>query len=118
MGLVFDIVSWFLLIGGSFFAVVGGIGVYRLPNFYARLHGAGITDTMGAGMLIAGLLVQSIKVGVVGDPSLTPWLITVKLVMILAFLLITSPTACHALAQAAMTDKNEAVNSDAEESSS
>ena len=90
MSLLLDIVSALMLLGGAFFVVVGGIGVYRLPDFYTRLHGAGITDTLGAGLIMLGLALQA-------GFSLA----AVKLLMILIFLLITSPTSCHALAQAA-----------------
>ena len=45
-----ELLSWALLIGGSFFCVTGAIGLLRLPDFYARLHGAGIIDTLGAGL--------------------------------------------------------------------
>ena len=87
------IISGLLLLAGSFFAVVGGIGIVRLPDFYTRLHGGGMTDTLGAGLVLIGLMFQS---GI----SLT----TAKLVMILAFLLICSPTSCHALAQSAVSE--------------
>jgi len=89
---VIDGISFALLLAGSFFAVVGGIGLVRLPCFYARFHGAGITDTLGAGLILTGLMFQ-------GGFSLH----TAKLVMILFFLLVTSPTSTHALAKAALT---------------
>ncbi len=79
------------LFAGSVFVVIGGIGVVRLPNFFARMHGAGITDTLGAGLILVGLMF---------DAGLS--LITAKLVILLFFLWITSPTATHALAQAAL----------------
>mgnify|MGYP001026576090 FL=1 len=87
-----SILTWLLLLTGSFFAVVGGIGIVRLPEFFSRLHGGGITDTLGAGLIIAGLLFQE-------ELSL----VTVKLLMILFFLMVTSPTSCHALARSAIT---------------
>ena len=74
-----SILTWLLLLTGSFFAVVGGIGIVRLPEFFSRLHGGGITDTLGAGLIIAGLLFQE-------ELSL----VTVKLLMILFFLMVTS----------------------------
>ena len=83
--------SWVCLVSGSFFAVTGGIGLIRLPDFYCRIHGAGVTDTLGAGLVLLGLMFQA-GFG----------LATVKLVMILLLILITSPTATHALAQAAL----------------
>lgn len=86
MDIAINIVSWALLLGGSFFVVVGGIGVLRMPDVYTRSHAAGITDTLGAILILAGLMVQA---------GFT--LITVKLVLILLFLLFTSPVASHAL---------------------
>jgi len=88
---VIDVISLVLLLGGSFFAVVGGIGLIRLPCFFARFHGAGITDTLGAGLILTGLMFQ-------GGLSLN----TVKLAMVLFFLLVSSPTSTHALAKAAL----------------
>lgn len=90
MSILFDIVSAVMLLAGAFFVTVGSIGVFRLPDFYTRLHGAGITDTLGAGLILVGLTFQA---------GFT--LATIKLIMILVFLLVTSPTSCHALAQAA-----------------
>lgn len=79
--------------------LVGGIGIYRLPDFYTRLHGSAITDTLGAGLILLGLMFQS------GFA-----LATVKLIMILLFLFVTSPTSCHALAQAARARNLEPTN--------
>ncbi|MHC4446880.1 MAG: monovalent cation/H(+) antiporter subunit G [Planctomycetota bacterium] len=90
---LFDIASWVCLLTGSFFAVVGGVGLLRLPDFYARIHGGGITDTMGAGLVLVGLMFQA------GD-----WLVVFKLVTILFFLLLTSPTSAHALCKSARAD--------------
>ena len=90
--MLLDLASWFFLMIGAFFSVVGGIGIIRMPEFFSRLHGAGITDTMGAGGILIGLLFQA---------GLS--LAAVKLVMILFFLLITSPSSCHALARSALT---------------
>lgn len=87
-----DLVTWLLLLGGSFFSIVGGIGLVRLPDFYTRLHGGGITDTLGAGLVLLALMFQA---------GLS--LVLVKLLMIMGLLLITSPTACHALSQAALS---------------
>jgi len=85
-----DILSWLMLVGGSFFLVIGAIGVLRLPDLYTRSHAAGITDTMGAMLILFGLMLQG---------GFT--LITAKLVMIILFLLFTSPAASHALGNAA-----------------
>ena len=84
------IASWALLLGGSFFLVIGAIGVLRMPDVYTRSHAAGITDTMGAMLILFGLMIQG---------GFT--LITVKLALILLFLLFTSPAASHALGNTA-----------------
>lgn len=92
--IVFELIAWIFLLSGSFFAVVGGIGIIRLPEFYSRLHGGGITDTLGAGLIVVGLIMLGIE--------RLEWLTTLKLLMILFFLLVTSPTSCHALAKSAL----------------
>ena len=88
---IVEIISWVFISLGSIFAVIGGIGMLRMPDFYTRLHAAGITDTMGAGMILLGLMVQS---------GLS--LITVKLFLIGVFIFFTSPTSTHAVAKAAI----------------
>ncbi len=90
MAVVIEALSWVLLMTGSCFAMIGGVGVIRLPDVYARLHGAGITDTLGAGAILAGLMLQA---------GLSQ--ATIKLFLILVFLLFTSPTSSYALANAA-----------------
>ncbi len=90
LGILLAVVSGAFLLAGAFFVLVGGIGVVRLPDFYTRLHGGGVTDTLGAGLILVGLMFQA---------GLT--LVTIKLLMILIFLLVTSPTSCHAHAQSA-----------------
>ena len=104
MHALIDILSWLCLLTGAIFSVLGGIGLIRFPDFYARLHGGGITDTMGAGMIILGLLFQAFQSGIATATTTTPWLVAAKLLMVLFFLSITSPSSCHALAQAAWQD--------------
>lgn len=83
--------SWVLLTAGGFFVLVGGIGALRLPNFYTRMHAASVTDTMATFLIISGVMLQA---------GLT--LASIKLIAILIFLLLTSPTASYALANAAL----------------
>ncbi len=92
MSLAIDLASWALLVAGGFFCIVGGIGLIRMPDFYTRMHAASVTDTLGAGLMLAGMMLQA---------GLT--LVTVKLALIGVLLFFTSPTATHALARAAMT---------------
>ncbi len=75
---------------GLFFVLAGTLGVLRLPDFYTRLHAAGMTDTLGVELVLLGLIIQS------GFTQLS-----LKLLMVSFFLLLTSPTATHAVANAA-----------------
>ncbi|MCB9758608.1 MAG: monovalent cation/H(+) antiporter subunit G [Alphaproteobacteria bacterium] len=92
MELVLDIVSAVLIALGSLFCIIGGIGLHRMPDFYTRTHAASLTDTLGAPLVLIGLMFQS-------HPALD--MITVKLLITLMFLVMTSPVAGHALGKAA-----------------
>jgi multicomponent Na+:H+ antiporter subunit G len=94
METLLDVLSWICLLGGAFFLLVGAIGVLRFPDFYTRLHAVSVCDTLGAGLVLVGLMLQ-------GGLSL----VTVKLLLIFYFMMFTGPTAVHALAQAALQGK-------------
>jgi len=94
MTLVVDVLSWICLLGGGVFLLIGALGVLRLPDFYTRLHAVSICDTLGAGLVLAGLMLQ-------GGLSL----VTVKLLLMFYFMIFTGPTAVHALAEAALQGK-------------
>jgi len=91
MDTVLDVLSWVFLLGGAIFLLVGAIGALRFPDFYTRLHAVSVCDTMGAGLVLVGLMLQ-------GGLSL----VTVKLLLMFYFMMFTGPTAVHALAEAAM----------------
>lgn len=90
MSAAIDLVSWVLLAAGGFFCVVGGLGLNRMPEFYTRLHAASVTDTLGAGLILLGLILQA---------GFT--LVAAKLVVIGLLIFFTSPAATHAIARAA-----------------
>ncbi|MDX1442887.1 MAG: monovalent cation/H(+) antiporter subunit G [Gammaproteobacteria bacterium] len=86
-----DILSWIFLVAGGLLGIIGGIGMHRMPDFFSRMHAAGLADTMVAALILLGLALQA------------GWtLVTFKLFLIFAFLFFTSPTASHALANAAL----------------
>lgn len=85
-----QIVSAVLLFLGGLLGIVGAIGILRFPDFYTRMHAAGITDTLCTAFFIGGLMLQF---------GMT--LASVKLLLIFVFMLFTCPTATHALAKAA-----------------
>jgi len=78
------------LLSGLFFVLGGTLGVLRLPDFFTRLHAAGMTDTLGAELILTGLIIQA------GFSQMS-----LKLLLVGFFLFITSPTATHAVANAA-----------------
>ncbi len=86
-----DLLRDLLLAAGSLAILIGATGILRFPEFFTRIHAAGVTETAGIGLITAGLLIEA------------GWsLVSVKLLIILAFMLLTGPTASHALAKAAM----------------
>lgn len=86
-----DALSWVCLGGGGVFCMVGAIGLLRMPDFYTRMHAASVIETLGVGLILAGLLLQA---------GLT--LVAVKLLIVGLLIFFASPTATHALARAAM----------------
>lgn len=91
MTMLLDILSALCLAGGGFFCLVGGIGLLRMPDFYTRVHAASLTETLGAGLILLGLMLHE---------GFT--LVTVKLLMIGLLIFFASPTASHALTRAAL----------------
>lgn len=75
---------------GVLFFLAGTLGMLRLPDFYARTHAATKCDTVGAGSLLLALVLYSDS-----GPA------AVKIVLLAALVLVTSPSAGHALARAA-----------------
>lgn len=83
--------SWACLLGGGYFCLVGAVGLLRMPDFYTRTHAASLIETLGAGLLLLGLMLQA---------GFT--LVAAKLLVLAALIFFASPTATHALASAAM----------------
>ena len=76
-----------VLAAGSFFLLIGSIGLLRFPDFYSRCHATGKSDTLGVMLLVLRLiLVEGVTLN------------SVKLLLILTFVGLTNPTATHALA--------------------
>ena len=86
-----EIASWGLILAGSFFTVVGAFGLVRMPEVFTRMHAASVTDTLGVGFLIFGMMLQA-GLG----------LVTLKLLFLLLLFIFTAPVITHALAQACL----------------
>ncbi len=89
-----NISSGLLLLIGSFLCLTGGLGILRFPDFYTRMHAVGVTDTLATAMILIGLIFY--------NPD---FLVDVKLMIILLMAIFISPTASHALANAARYDE-------------
>ncbi|PKG81653.1 sodium:proton antiporter [Colwellia sp. 75C3] len=91
MDIIINISGALFLLIGSFLCISGGVGLLRFPDFYTRMHAVGVTDTLGAGMILIGLMFYS-----------PDFLTFSKLVIILLLTLLIGPTTSHVLAKAAM----------------
>ncbi|WP_440991861.1 monovalent cation/H(+) antiporter subunit G [Haloarchaeobius baliensis] len=79
------------LVGASvFFSLVAVVGFYRLPDVYARAHAASKSETLGALLALSAAAV-----------AFGPGAETVKLVLLALFVLVTGPTAAHAVVRSA-----------------
>jgi len=90
-----NIIATILLILGLFFFTGGSIGILRFPDFFSRLHPAGKCDTMGLLFTLSAMALYSLH-----DFSLHAVLTALKILMIVVFIFITSPTATHAIVDA------------------
>ncbi|MEM7056650.1 MAG: monovalent cation/H(+) antiporter subunit G [Pseudomonadota bacterium] len=93
MSAILDILGWGALCLGGFFCVVGALGLNRMPDVFTRMHATSVSDTMGVGLLVVGMLSQT-----------TDWTVAVRLVIIVIVLYVTGAVASHALARAALHD--------------
>lgn len=88
--MILETISTILLILGALFSLTGAIGLFKFPDFFTRVHAASVTDSIATILIMLALILRT-------DFGL----IAVKLLFILIFLLLTSPTAAHALAKSA-----------------
>ena len=112
---VFEILGALLMVAGCVFSLTGSVGVLRFPDFYSRLHPAGKTDTLGQMLVLSGLALfaaQQVLNSVLSeDPNVTAqWLghanVLLKVVLLSFLLLVTAPTATHAITKAARLDRH------------
>jgi len=94
--MVLEAVTSFLILLGAAFALVGSIGLARLPDFFTRLHGPTKATTLGVGSIVVASLVHS---------SVTSGTLHLSELAISLFLFITAPVSAHMLAKAALKGK-------------
>ncbi len=92
-----------LLAGGVFFVFVGAVGIIRLPDLYTRTHATSKSDTLGVvlSLAAAALVFETVE-------------FQLKVVALLLFMLVTTPTATHAIARAAFDQGIEPWTTDEE----
>ena len=93
--MIAEIIAYIFMGLGAFFLLTGSVGVLRFKSFFERTHAAGVSDSCGVVFVLLGLCVYA-GFG----------LVMLKLVALAVFVLLTSPTACHALARAAFIESN------------
>lgn len=110
---VLQMIGAALLVVGWIFALTGSIGVLRMPDFYSRLHPAGMTDSFAQGLIILGLCMYALQdlIPAAGEPApdgMAVWGVVdlvLKMVLLIALIYLTSPTATHAISKAARHDQ-------------
>lgn len=107
MSLLLDVLSWVSIAIGALAVLTASLGLLRLPDFFSRTHSTGILDTLGAGMILLGFGLQT---------GLS--LVTFKIALVFVFILITGPTAAHALARSALQSGVKPIASEREGESS
>ena len=90
-----DLIVIVFLLAGLFFFTGGAIGILRFPDFYSRLHPAGKLDTLGLLLSMTSLALYGLH-----HFSLLALLTSIKIMLIVIFVFLASPTATHAIVDA------------------
>lgn len=89
------VTSSLLLIGGAF-ALLGSIGLARLPDLFTRLHGPTKATTLGVGALVLASMVHFNAHG----------FFSIRELAITLFLFITAPVSAHMISKAAVKENS------------
>jgi multicomponent Na+:H+ antiporter subunit G len=79
-----------LMITGGAFLLLAAIGIIRMPDLYSRIQAATKAATLGVGCIILALAIHFVDLG-----------ITVRALLVIAFLFLTQPVAAHMIGRAA-----------------
>jgi len=94
-----QILGMVLGVTGLVFFLGAAVGLVRFPDFYTRMHAAGKGDTLSTMLMLIGFALVTMQ-----DFSLTSFLIVLKILSVVLFIYLTSPTSSHALMRAAFED--------------
>ena len=92
-----SVIAAIFIVIGLFFFTAGTIGILRLPDFYTRLHAAGKCDSLAAVLFVIGVMIYTLQ-----DFSFATLLVALKILLVAVFVFIASPTATHAITEAAL----------------
>ena len=84
---------------GLIFFLGSAVGMVRFPDFYTRMHAAGKGDTLSTMLMLGGFGLVTID-----DLSVGSWLLLIKILGVVLFIYLTTPTSSHALMRAAFED--------------
>jgi multicomponent Na+:H+ antiporter subunit G len=79
-----------LMITGAAFLLLAAIGIIRMPDLYSRIQAATKAATLGVGCIILALAIHFVDLG-----------ITVRALLVIAFMFLTQPVAAHMIGRAA-----------------
>jgi multicomponent Na+:H+ antiporter subunit G len=91
-----DLIGGLIIVIGALFSLIAGIGLFRLPDIFLRMHAATKAGTLGAGLVLVAIAIDSQDIGVV-----------TRAIAGLIFLLLTAPVAAHLLGRAAYLSQAE-----------
>ncbi len=102
--MIVNAISIIFIVSGLIFFFGSVVGVLRFPDFYTRMHAAGKGDTLSSLLVVLGFVVYHLGQVNWTDFAWADLLVVVKLLAICAFIMLTSPTATHALMDAGYED--------------
>ena len=92
IGFVFGVIGLIFFLGSA-------VGMVRFPDFYTRMHAAGKGDTLSTMLMLGGFGLVTME-----DFSMGSWLLLIKILAVILFIYLTTPTSSHALMRAAFED--------------
>ena len=102
--MIINVISIILVVTGLIFFFGAVVGVVRFPDFYTRMHAAGKGDTLSSLLVVMGCAVYHLGQIHWADFVWADLLVVIKLFAICVFIMLTSPTATHALMDAGYED--------------
>lgn len=82
-------ISFICILIGSLFILIAAIGLLRMPDLFMRMHAATKAGTLGAGLILVGVMFH-----------FRQWNVTIEGLLTILFIYITAPIASHLLARA------------------